>query len=183
MKKILAPLMVILFLLSLTACGNKKNEPAMSGSYLENISDFAETDNSGANSAEGLSGVAKAYLQGVTYQIVELDKDNKVATLDVRIPNIAKILPLIVTDVMEKNEGTSYDELLLLVQSELEKALSDKAVECTTTTVYLPLQEVDGKYKLVRNEVWNDRIFGSLQEMYLEYYCTMIGGMTDETPE
>lgn len=183
MKRMLALSMVMLILCSLAACGNKKKGLAMNGSYLENISSFVAAENSGAVSAEGLSGVTQAYLQGVTYRIVKLDEDNKVATLDVHVPNFTKILPQIVTDVMEENEEASYDDLLLLVQAELEKALSDEAVECTTTTIELPLREVGGEYKLVCNEVWDELIFGSLQEMYLECYRTMIGGLPDETPE
>lgn len=183
MKRILALSMVILILCSLASCGKKKKGLAMSGSYFDNISDFADTEYQDTTSVEEVSGVTQAYLQGVTYEIVELDEENKVATLDVSVPNFTKVLPQIVTDVMAENEEASYDELLQIVQEELEKALSDESVEHTTATIELPFEEVDGEYKLIHNEEWEQLVFGGLQEMYVEYYRTMIGGLLDEIPE
>ena len=53
---------------------------------------------------ENISGMAKVYLQSVTYDIKELDEANKIAILDVNVPNTAQLLPQIISDVIVKND-------------------------------------------------------------------------------
>lgn len=181
MKRILALCMVILMLCSMTACGKK--ELQMSGSFLDNITDFTDAQHQAAPDREEISGVARAYLQGVTYEIRELDEERGIATLEVRVPCFTEALPRIVADVLAEHGDAAYDEQLALVRAELEKALSDKNAEKTTTTMELPFEEVDGAYKLIYNEAWETAVFGSLEEMYIAYYRTLIGGLSDEIPE
>lgn len=174
-------------MMSLTTSCNKKDtysELQMSGSYYDNITDFkrAGNDTDVNESVESMSGVAKSYLQSVTYEIKELDKENKIATLEVSVPNFTQVLPQIVSDVLAENEDASYEDLLQIVKSELEKVLSNENIE-KTTTVDLPIEENDGEYKLIYNEQWEQIVFGSLENMYIEYYRTMIGGLIDEIPE
>ncbi len=181
-------LILALIMISLaTSCNknNSSNELQMSGSYYDNISDFKHTGNDidVNESEENTSSVAKSYMQSVTYEIKELDKDNEIATLEVSVPNFMQMLPQIVSDVLAENEDASYEDLLQIVQSELEKALSKEDIEKTTTTVDLPIEENDGEYKLIYNEQWEQIVFGSLENMYIEYYRTMIGGLIDEIPE
>lgn len=184
MRKSFALLGAILLLCLLVSCGKKEtNGLQMSGSYYDNISDFAGTDIQESATVEDASAITKAYLQGVTYEIIELDKDNGVATLEVSVPNFTQLLPQIVTNVLAANEGASYEELLQIVQSEVEKALTDEGVEKTITTIDLPVEERNGEYKLIYNEQWDQIVFGSLEDMYIEYYRTMIGGLIDEIPE
>ncbi len=187
MKRIIV-LLLVLLMMSLTTSCNKKDassELRMSGAYYDNITDFKRTgnDTNVNESMENMSGVAKSYLQSVTYVITGLDKENKVATLEVSVPNFTKVLPRIVTDVLAENENASYENLFQLVQSELEKALSAEGIEKTVATVDLPIEENNGEYKLVYNEQWEQIVWGSLEDMYIEYYRVMIGGLIDEIPE
>ncbi len=183
MKKTFALLGMVLLLCLLVSCEKETNGLKRSGSYYENFSDFAGTDSQESAAVEDTPAITKAYLQGVTYEIVELDKDNGVATLEVSVPNLAQLLPQIVNNVLADYEGTSYENLLRLVQAEVETALSDEAIEKTTTVIDLPIEEISGEYKLIYNEQWEQIVFGGLEDMYIEYYRTMIGGMIDEIPE
>lgn len=187
MKRVIALLLALLMMSITTSCNKKdtSSELQMSGSYYDNITDFkrAGNDTDVNESVVSTSGVAKSYLQSVTYEIKELDKENKVATLEVSVPNFTQVLPQIVSDVLAENEDASYEDLLQIVQSEMEKALSNEDIEKKTTTVDLPIEENDGEYKLIYNEQWEQIVFGSLENMYIEYYRTMIGGLIDEIPE
>lgn len=186
MKKVFVLMLSLLVMSILTSCikNDKSNELQMTGSYYDNI-DFFKTagDSSDDNEdAEITSDLVKSYFQGITYEIVELDKDNKFATVNVSVPDLTKILPQIISDVLTKNPDATYDELLSIVQSKLEKELTSDGAEKNTTTLDLPIEEKDGKYLLIYNEQWEEIVFGSLEEMYLDYYRTMIGGLPDETP-
>lgn len=127
--------------------------------------------------------IAEVYLQSVTYEIITLDKENGIATLEVSVPNVAQLLPQIVNNVLAENTGESYDALLQIVQSELERALSDEGIERTTTTIDFPIEYNNGEYEPIYTEQWEQLVFGSLEDMYIEYYRTMIGEMHDEIPE
>ncbi len=187
MKRAIVLLFALLIMGLTTSCNKNdtSDELQMSGSYYDNITDFKYfgNDTNINENMESVSGVAKSYLQSVTYEIKELDKENKLATLEVSVPNFTQVLSQIVSDVLAENEDASYVDLLQIVQSELENTLSNEDIEKTTSTVDLPIEENDGEYKLVYNEQWEQIVFGSLENMYIEYYRTMIGGLIDEIPE
>ena len=96
MKKIVQIALLLIMMVMVTSC-NKK-EPSkklqMSGNYYDNIEYF---ENAGSDekkiNKENISGMAKVYLQSVTYDIKELDEANKIAILDVNVPNTAQLLP------------------------------------------------------------------------------------------
>lgn len=186
MKKIVQIALLLIMMVMVTSC-NKK-EPSkklqMSGNYYDNIEYF---ENAGSDekkiNKENISGMAKVYLQSVTYDIKELDEANKIAILDVNVPNTAQLLPQIISDVIVKNDEASYEELLQAVQSELEVTLLDENTERITTTIELPVEEEGGEHKLIYNEVWEQAVYGNLEKMYIDCYRTLIGGMTDEIPE
>lgn len=166
MKRVLALALTIVVMCFFVSCGKEDitNGLHMSGSYLDNITDFNSTgDHVEMNDDSGSpTGVTKAYLQGITYEIKELDEDSNVATLEVCVPNFDQVLPKIITNVMAENEGASYEELLEIVRVEMEAALLDENIATTTTEITLPVEEVDGKYVLVYNEQWEQVVFGNL---------------------
>lgn len=184
LKKIILITMAIILIINFAACEKKEvNGLTMSGSYHDNLSDFINEDGDMSDSLSNSTGVTKAYLQGITYNIEDLDRENRIATLTISVPNLAEALPQTVTKVMAENPDASYEELLLMVQNELNNLLTNDELEITTTTLDLPFDEIDGEYKLIYNEQWEKIVFGRLEEMYIEYYRTMIGGMIDEIPE
>lgn len=124
--------------------------------------------------------ITELYLQSVTNKIVELDADNGIATVEVSIPDLTELLPQTVTNALRENEETAYEELLRIIQTEVEKAISNQDIEKITTTVVLPVEEINGEYKPVYNEQWEEIVFGSLEDMYIDYFHTMIGGLSDE---
>lgn len=184
MKKVVSVALLFLMLFSLAACAKKEEKGLqLKGSYYENISDFTQENKDVEVNAETITGVAKAYMQGVTYTVTDLDEEAKMATLEVSIPNFVDVLPSIVDEVLAENEGAEYEELLNMVQTRTEEALSSEDIACTSSTITLPIEEINGEYKLVYNEQWDQVVFGALQDLYLEYYRTMIGGLLDEIPE
>ena len=184
MKKVVSIILLFLMFFSLPACAKKEEKGLqLKGSYYENITDFTQESADTEVNAESITGVAKAYMQGVTYTVTDLDEEAQVATLEVSIPNFVDVLPSIVDEVLAENEGAEYEELLNMVQTRTEEALSSEDIACTSSTITLPIEEINGEYKLVYNEQWDQVVFGALQDLYLEYYRTMIGGLLDEIPE
>ncbi len=189
MKRVLAFLLTIVIMCFFVSCSKEGTANGhglqMSGSYLDNIADFKSTQDHVEmdDGTQSPSGVAKAYLQAVTYEIKELDEDSNVATLEVCIPNFAQVLPQIITKAIAENEGSSYEELMEIVRIEMEAALLDENIATTTEEITLPVEEADGKYVLVYNEQWEQAVFGNLQELYLESYRAMLGGVRDETAD
>ena len=185
MKRVIVVLLVLLTMSLTTSCnkGGESKQLQMSGSYYDNFADFKGVEHEADvnESVESISCVTKSYLQNVTYEIKKLDKENKVATLEVSVPNFTQVLPQIVSNVLTENENVAYEELLEIVQSELEKTFSNESVEKTKTIIDMSIEEIDGEYKLVYNEQWEQIVFGSLENMYIEYYRTMIGGLKFET--
>lgn len=180
-------LLVLLMMSLITSCDKKdaSSELRMSGSYYDNITNFKHVGNN-ANvneSVESMSGIAKSYLKSVTYEIKKLDKDNEIATLEVGVPNVTQVLPQIVFDVLAENKDASYEELLQIVQSKFEKMLSNEGIEKIVTTIDLPIEKNDGEYKLIYNEQWEQIVFGNLENIYIEYYRTMMGEVINEIPE
>lgn len=66
----------------------------MSGTYYDNVSDFGDTNE------DTLSGLPKAYLEHITYEITEIDKNKMIATLVVSVPDITGILPSLIDQIM-----------------------------------------------------------------------------------
>lgn len=185
MKKITLIALLLLMMVMVTSCNKKERSKKlqMSGTYYDNIEYFENSESDeNKNNKESISGMAKIYLQSVTYEIKELDESNKTAIVDVNVPNTAKLLPQIISDVIDKNDAVSYEELLQAVQNELEAMLLDENTERLTTTIELPFEE-DEDYKLIINEDWEQAVYGNLENMYIDCYRTLVGGLTDEISE
>lgn len=184
MKKLIFFVLLLAEILICVSCG--KNEIAKglekNGTYYENINNFTDTSMEEKESnIEDSTEISKAYLQGITYEILEVDKKEMVATLEVSVPNLTQELPNVIEEVFDNNTDASYDELLQILQKELTTSLVSTDEEKTTTIINLPMIKENGEYKLVYNQQWEQAVYGQLKEMYLEYYRQIIGGITDES--
>lgn len=180
MKKVLALLLALTTLCVFASCGKKEEVKGlqMTGSYFDNINNFKSVGEKQheKGSAESASGVVKAYLQGVVYEIKILDEKNMLATVEVTVPDFGGVLEETIGRVVLENEGTSFEELLALVQTEMETALLDENTRRTTAEVTMAIEEVDGSYQLVYNEQWTQLVFGDMEQMYVESFQRMLGG-------
>lgn len=180
MKKVLALLLVLTALGTLASCRKKEEVKGlqMAGSYYENLNDFKSVGDiqHDEGRAESASGVVKAYLQGVVYEIKKLDEKNMLATVEVTVPDFGGVLEETIERVVLENEGKPFDELLELVRTEIEAALLDESIQRTTTEMSMAVEEVDGSYKLVYNEQWTQLVFGNMEQMYVESFQRMLGG-------
>lgn len=180
MKKVLALLLVLTALGTLASCRKKEEVKGlqMTGSYYENLNDFKSVGENQheESSAESASGVVKAYLQGVIYEIKKLDEKNMLATVEVTIPDFGGVLEETIGRVVLENEGKSFEELLALVHTEMETALLDENTRHTTAELTMAIEEVDDSYQLVYNEQWTQLVFGNMEQMYVESFQRMLGG-------
>lgn len=76
-----------------------------SGSLYENMSDFA------IESSQEPDELTKSFLEGIKYEITNIDKENMAATVDISVPIISDELSKILDKVIEENSGKEYDEL------------------------------------------------------------------------
>lgn len=148
-----------------------------SGSLYENISDFA-LDFSG-----GPDELTQSFLESIQYGIIDIDKENMTATVDISVPVIADELSNILDNVIAENNGKDYDDLKQIAEAELSSMLSSSQIENKKTTLTLQIEEVNGSYKLVPSEEWNKVLTENLENLYMSYLESLIGGMTDEMPK
>lgn len=148
-----------------------------SGSLYENMSDFA------IESSQEPDELTKSFLEGIKYEITNIDKENMAATVDISVPIISDELSKILDKVIEENSGKEYDELKKIAESELSSIFKSDQVEYKKTSVILQIEKIDGSYKLVPTEEWNQILTENLESLYMDYLKSLIGGMTDEMPK
>lgn len=148
-----------------------------SGSLYENISDFA-LDSSGESDE-----LTQSFLESVQYEIIDIDKENMTAAVDISVPVITDELSNILNNVIAENNGKSYDDLKQIAESELSSMLSSSQLEKEKSTLTLQIEEINGSYKLVPSEEWNKVLTENLENLYMSYLESLIGGMTDEMPK
>ena len=148
-----------------------------SGSLYENISDFA-LDSSGDPDE-----LTQSFLESVQYEIIDIDKENMTATVNISVPVIADELSNILDNVIAENNGKDYDDLKQIAESELSSVLSSSQLENEKSTLTLQIEKVNGSYKLVPLEEWNKVLTENLENLYMSYLEALIGGMTDEMPK
>lgn len=168
---ILAAALIVPRLLNKDSFGLKK-----SGSFYENMSDFAL---SGLGDTDEIT---KAFLKGVQYEITSIDKENMTATVDVSVPDISNELSIILDNVTSENSEKSYEEQKQIAESKISSMLSSNNIETVKSTVNFQIVKVDGSYKLGSSEEWNRALVENLENLYISYLKTLLGGMTDETP-
>lgn len=148
-----------------------------SGSLYENISDFA------LGSSGEPDELTQSFLKSVQYEIIDIDKENMIATLDISVPVITDELSNILDNVIEENNGKGYSDLKEIAKSELSSLFSSSQIENEKSTLTLQIKEINGSYKLVPSEEWNKVLTENLENLYISYLKSLIGGMTDEIPK
>ena len=147
------------------------------GSFYENISDFA-LDSSGEPDE-----LTQSFLESVQYEIIDIDKENMTATVDISVPVITDELSNILDNVIAENNGKDYDDLKQIAKNELSSMLSSSQLENKKSTLTLQIEEINGSYKLVPSEEWNRVLTENLENLYMSYLESLLGGMTDEVPK
>lgn len=174
---ILASIVLAAILLVTQLLRDKSFDLKESGSLYENISDFA-VDFSGEPDE-----LTQSFLESVQYEIIDIDKENMTATVDISIPVITDELSNILDNVIAENNGKGYDDLKQIAKSELSSMLSSSQLENKKSTLTLQIEEINGSYKLVPSEEWNKVLTENLENLYMSYLESLIGGMTDEMPK
>lgn len=148
-----------------------------SGSLYENISDFV-LDSSGEPDE-----LTQSFLKSVQYEIIDIDKESMTATVDISVPVITDELSNILDNVIAENNGKSYDDLKQIAEKELVSMLSSNKIENKKSTLTLQIEEINNSYKFVPSEEWNKVLTENLENLYMSYLESLIGGMTDEMPK
>jgi len=157
---------------------NKPYGLSEKGILYDNVTDFEVNADT-----EHTSSLSRAFLKEITYEIIEIDEDKMTATIIVSVPDISEKLPNVVDDAIIDNQNMEYDELLSSVKEKFQAALESDDLTKKETTIELSIKNADDGYKLVPNDKWNQVIYGDIENMYLEYLKTLIGGMTNENPQ
>ena len=76
-----------------------------------------------------------------------------------------------------------YDDLKQIAKSELSNMLNSSQLENKKSTLTLQIKEINGSYKLVPSEEWNRELTENLENLYMSYLDSLIGGVTDEMPK
>ena len=148
-----------------------------SGSFYENMSDFAVA------SSQEPDELTKSFLEGIKYEIKNIDQENMTATVDISITVISDELSTVLDKVIEENSGKEYDEIKEIAESELSDVFKSNQIESRETTMIFQIEKIDGSYKLVPPEEWNQGLTENLESLYMDYFKLLIGGMTDEVPQ
>lgn len=148
-----------------------------SGSLYENISDFA-LDSSGEPDK-----LTQSFFESIQYEITDINKEDMIATVDICVPIISDELSTIIDNILEENSGANYDDLKQLVENELISLLRSSQLENEKSTLTLQIKEINSSYKLVPSDEWNKVLTENLENLYMSYLKSLIGGMTDEIPE
>ena len=148
-----------------------------SGSLYENMSDFA------IESSQEPDELTKSFLEGIKYEITNIDKENMTATVDISVPIITDELSNIFDNVIAENNEKDYDDLKQIAKSELSNMLNSSQLENKKSTLTLQIKEINGSYKLVPSEEWNRELTENLENLYMSYLDSLIGGVTDEMPK
>lgn len=147
------------------------------GPFYENISDFA------LDSTSEPDKLTKSYLENIQYEIIDVDKENMTATINVSIPVINNELSDILDKVITENSGKDYEELKQIAETELTDLLNSGQLEKEKSTLTLQIIEDDGSYKFVPSDGWNETLTANLENLYMNYLKSLIGGMSNETSE
>ena len=174
---ILASIVLAAILLVTQLLRDKSFDLNEAGSLYENISDFA------LDSSSEPDELTQSFLESVQYEIIDIDKENMTATVDISVPVITDELSNILDNVIAENNGKDYDDLKQIAKSELSSMLSSSQLENKKSTLTLQIEEINGSYKLVPSEEWNRVLTENLENLYMSYLESLLGGMTDEVPK
>lgn len=174
-------IVVVIAIIAVSAILIINNKPyglSKKGTLYDNISDFEVNADT-----EHTSSLSQAFLKEITYEIIEIDEDEMIATVIVYVPDISEKLPDVVDVAIIDNQNMEYDKRLSSVKEKFQVALESEDLPKKETTVELSIKNTDDGYKLIPNEEWNQVIYGDIENMYIDYLKTLIGGMTNENPK
>ena len=100
-----------------------------------------------------------------------------------KVPIISNQLSDILDGLEIENEEVDYEELKQTAEDRLASAIESAQTEFDTEIITFSIEKIDGDYKLVATEEWNEFLIRNLEDMYRGYLKTLIGGMTNEVPE
>ena len=120
--------------------------------------------------------MAQAYLKNVSYKITNLDESEMMATIDIMIPNVTDTLSEIIDSIMKDDEQEeSYIDLRDKVKDEFIEKLLNGEFELESSTIKVPIEEVDGVYKIVSTDELTELIYKDIITAYIEVISD-IGG-------
>lgn len=169
---ILVAVLSVLQLLNKRDLGLKK-----SGSFYENISEFA------LSYSDEPDELTQSFLKAIRYEITHINNENMIATVDIYVPVISDELPAILDDVIAKNINKEYADLMQIAENELSSMLDSNQIETKKSTISLQLKKIDGSYKIILSDEWNEILTENLESFYISYLESLIGRMTDEIPK
>lgn len=157
-------LLIVIFiipqLLNRTSFGLKK-----SGTLYENQSDFSVSYSEDSGETTGMS---KAFLNSITYEIIDVDRENMTADIKINIPDISDEIVSIINSAINENGDEGYDELREKIQDDFESMLNSDEIKTKTETLTLPIEENNGSYKMALTEEWDKVWLKYLKELYEE---------------
>lgn len=162
---LLLVIFIIPQLLNRTSFGLKK-----SGTLYENRSDFS------VSYSEETTGMSKAFLNSITYEITDVDKENMTADIKINIPDISDETINIIDSKIKENNGKEYDELRKEIQDDFESMLNSDKIKTQTETLTLPIEENDGSYKIMLTEEWDNVWLKYLKELYADFMKELMEG-------
>jgi flagellar basal body-associated protein FliL len=169
---IIACVIGILKLLDRNSYGLKKY-----GTLYDNISDFYVL------SEENPNQLTQSYLECITYQITNIDKKEMIVTIEIQMPQISDELSNTLDKVVSENKDIKYDDLKKIAKKVFADTLKSEKLNKNAETFTLPIEKIDGSYKIIPSQEWNMLLTENLEKLYKEYFKTLIGGMTDEMPQ
>lgn len=117
------------------------------------------------------TGYVKLYYEQVTFVIDEQthnDDGTGTAKVTVTTPDMQIILEDVLNN-LNAGDSLSDERLAEQAQNHIEELLGQDCATITTT-IQVPLEQVDNKWKIVANEEWNKAITSNMAEIYREYY-------------
>lgn len=167
-------ILTVLLVIVLYGCGvvdKQNNGLILQGNCYENMSDFLNY-----SEMVDVSDLSQAYLKNISYEIKDIDEDKMIVTIDVTVPNVTDILTEIIHFTVESNEyEVSYTDLKNIVEDKFVEKLLDGKFELESSTIQLPLEDVNGVYKIVTTDEFTELIYGDIVKAYFDVFLA-IGG-------
>lgn len=159
--------LLLLCVITLSGCSSSgtKKGLELKGNCYENLKDFSEY----SENAE-VSELSESYLSAIAYEITKVDEKTMTVTMDVNVPVVSDLVKEIVHSTVNGNQNASYTDLRSKIEKELKSELSSDTLERKSVTLELPIQEQNGKYKIVSTDELSELIYGDLARTYIEMF-------------
>jgi len=158
----------------------KQGQLKTEGSYYDNLSDFSVQD---MGEKTERSPLAKAYMESITYEIIDMDKEAMNATVKVSVPQVSDALVQMVDQALADNPNESVEQIKERIMLDFQNCLETDTLPRRTQTLTVPVERTFFEYRLAPDETWYDFTIGELDELYLEYFRMMIGELTNEASD